>query len=174
VRAKARQLYSASQVEQVITGMVQAIAQRLAGRDPVIVALMHGGAFLANELCKRFEFPYRFDYVHVTRYGAGVDGGEIDWRVLPSVELAGRTVLLVDDILDRGTTLAAVQAALRRIEVGALYTAVLVEKDVVKRDVRPEVDFVGLHVPDRYVFGSGMDYKGYWRFLPGLYAVEPP
>ena len=152
--------------------MAAEIDAKLAASNPVVLAVMHGGVFAAVELCKRFRFPHEFDYVHVTRYGNGTKGGEIEWRVRPGESLAGRVVLVVDDILDRGHTLQALHAELRRIGVEAQYTAVLVLKRLARPRRRPAVDFLGLTIDDVYVFGCGMDYRGQWRGLRGLYAVD--
>jgi hypoxanthine phosphoribosyltransferase len=152
--------------------MAREIERRLAGANPVVLAVMHGGVFTAVELCRRFGFPYEFDYVHVTRYGGRVTGGKVVWHVRPRRSLAGRTVLVVDDVLDRGLTLRALNRELERTGVAAQYNAVLVRKRVGESLRRPHVDFAALEVDDVYVFGCGMDYSGYWRGLRGLYAVE--
>jgi hypoxanthine phosphoribosyltransferase len=169
-RRAARRIHSARDVSRALTRMAKEIGARLAGTDPVVLAVMQGGVFAAVELSKRFRFPHEFDYVHVTRYAGGTRGGAIEWRVRPGAALAGRTVLIVDDVLDRGHTLHALQRDLRRIGVAAQYTAVLVAKRV-KAKRRPRVDFAGLEVDDVYVFGCGMDYRGYWRGLRALYAL---
>ncbi len=152
--------------------MVAEVTPRLKHANPVVLAVMHGGVFTAVEMCKRFEFPHEFDYVHVTRYSGGVRPGELKWRRRPSAELKGRTVLVVDDILDRGHTLRALAAELTRVGVAKQYTAVLVVKRVANAGRRPRIDFAGLGVDDVYVFGCGMDYFGYWRELRGLYAID--
>jgi hypoxanthine phosphoribosyltransferase len=152
--------------------MAAELAPRLEAANPVVLAVMDGGAYAAIELCRRFAFPHEFDYVHVSRYGRGTSGGKLRWRVRPKAALAGRTVLLVDDILDRGETLRALTSELRRIGVARLLTAVLVVKRVASRRRRPRVDVSGLEVDDLFVFGSGMDLRGYWRALPGIYALD--
>jgi len=157
---------------RAINRMAAEATSRLKHTNPVVLAVMHGGAFTAVEMCKRFDFPHEFDYVHVTRYSGGVAPGELTWRVRPSADLAGRTVLVVDDILDRGHTLRALKAELTRVGVAKQYTAVLVEKRVANAGRRPRVDFSGLTIDDVYVFGCGMDYSGYWRELRGLYAID--
>ena len=151
--------------------MAAEIAPRLERTNPVVLAVMHGGAFAAVELCRHFEFPHEFDYVHVTRYRGGVTPGELTWRVRPSAALAGRTVLVVDDVLDRGHTLRALMAELRRVGVAKQYTAALVVKRVANTRRRPRIDVAGVTVDDVYVFGCGMDYFGYWRELRALYAL---
>ena len=95
--------------------MAGEITADLAGTDPVVLAVMHGGAFAAVEICRRLRFPYELDFVHVTRYARSTRGGEIEWRVRPSAELTGRTVLVVDDVLDRGHTLRALGAELKKV-----------------------------------------------------------
>ena len=168
----ARRLYSAREIDRAIKRMAVDIAPRLAGKDPVVLAVMHGGVFAAVELCRHFKFAYEFDYVHVTRYRGGTAGGDVEWRVRPSARLAGRTVLVVDDILDRGHTLAALTAELRRVGVAEQLTAVLVEKRLAARERRPRVDFAGVEIDDVYAFGCGMDYRGQWRGLRALYALD--
>jgi hypoxanthine phosphoribosyltransferase len=171
VRRTARRLYSAGDVARAFDRMAAELAPRLEHSNPVVLAVMHGGVFAALELCKRFKFPHEFDYVHVTRYRGETRGGALRWRVRPSKALAGRTVLVVDDILDRGTTLRALGAELARVGVARELRAVLVVKHLERARRRPNVTVHGLEVEDVYVFGSGMDYGGYWRELRGIYAV---
>ncbi|MCZ6475575.1 MAG: hypoxanthine-guanine phosphoribosyltransferase [Gammaproteobacteria bacterium] len=167
----AREIYTETQVDAAITRMAEAVTQVVQHDNPVVLAVMRGGVFTATELCRRLTFPYQFDFVHGTRYGDLLTGGELSWPVPPSANLAGRTVVVVDDILDRGLTLHALYEALQQLGVVAIYSAVLVSKAVGVSASRPEVDFVGLNVDDVYVFGCGMDYKGYWRGLPSLFAL---
>jgi len=172
-RRHARRIASAREIARALERMAAEITADLAGADPVVLAVMHGGAFAAVELCKRLRFPYELDFVHVTRYARGTRGGEIEWRVRPSAELASRTVLVVDDVLDRGHTLRALRAELENVGVARQRTAVLVVKRVAKTQSRPKVDYRGIEVEDVYLFGCGMDYRGYWRGLPALYALRP-
>jgi hypoxanthine phosphoribosyltransferase len=171
VRRTARELYTAEQVSSALDRMAARISMDLARKHPFVVAVMTGGAFAAVHLCARFDFPHEFDYVHVGRYGAGLTGGELTWIVRPKATYRDRVVLLVEDVIDRGLTLAALQAELNRIPVAELRTAVLVSKAGEASGVRPHVDYVGLETGTDYLFGCGMDYKGYWRNLPSLFAV---
>jgi hypoxanthine phosphoribosyltransferase len=170
-RRGARRVASAREIARALQRMADAITADLAGTDPVVLAVMHGGAFAAVELCRRLRFPYELDFVHVTRYARGTRGGEIEWRVRPSAELASRTVLVVDDVLDRGHTLRALGAELKKVGVARQRTAVLVVKRAPNARGRPKVDYRGVEVDDVYLFGCGMDYRGYWRGLPALYAL---
>jgi len=165
-------LHSVSDVARALDRMAAALEAPLAAANPVVLAVMHGGAFAALELSRRFKFPHEFDYVHVTRYRGGVLGRKLVWRTRPSKTLAGRSVLVVDDILDHGTTLHALQRELDRLGVAAQRTAVLVVKRRKRMGRQPRVHVSGLAVDDLYVFGSGMDYRGYWRELGGIYGIE--
>jgi hypoxanthine phosphoribosyltransferase len=153
--------------------MAAAVAAELGRKNPIVLAVMHGGVYAAVELSKRFRFPHEFDYVHVTRYANGTRGGAIEWRKRPGKDLAGRTVLVVDDVLDRGDTLRALHAELERAGVAEQRTAVLVVKRVRRKRKRPKVDYMGVEVEDVYLFGCGMDYRGHWRGLTALYALDP-
>jgi len=169
VRAGASQIASESQICAVLDRLAVEITDVLAQSCPVLLAIMHGGVFTAVEISRRLDFPHEFDYAHASRYGKALTGSELEWLVRPRESLRGRHVLIVDDILDKGETLAAVLEALSGVGVERAYSAVLVEKAL---DLpRPAADFVGLAVPDAYVFGCGMDYKGFWRGLPALYAA---
>ena len=170
VRAAAYKLVSAEELCAVFDRLAAEITAALADCSPVLLAIMHGGVYTAVELSRRLDFPHEFDYAHASRYGNDLTGGELHWQTYPQAALRGRHVLVVDDILDKGQTLAAVLEALGDIGVARAYSAVLVEKTL--EVVRPAADFVGLTVPDKYVFGCGMDYKGFWRGLPAVYAVR--
>ena len=149
--------------------MASGISQKLSGTDPLVICVMTGGVVPFGLLLPKLQFPLQIDYVHATRYGKKLHGGQLQWVSGPHQEIHERTVLLIDDILDEGATLAGIEARYRAEGAREVYKAVLVMKDRVRtHDVT--VDFVGLEVPDRYVFGYGMDYKGYLRNAPGIYA----
>ncbi len=170
VYARAERLYDHAAIEAALDRMAAAIGPRLAGREPIAVCLMNGGVVPCGRLLPRLDFPLQVDYVHATRYGSKLRGGELDWLAGPFVPARGRTVLLVDDILDEGTTLAAIEARYRADGAREVFKAVLVEKNR-PRTVPVTADFTGLTVPNRYVFGCGMDYKGWLRNVAGIYAV---
>ena len=163
-------LYSEAQVEAALDSMAIAIRKQLAGTNPVVVCLMNGGVVPFGKLLTRLQFPLQVDYVHATRYGAQISGGVLEWKAGPFVPARDRTILLVDDILDEGTTLAAIEERYRTDGAKRVFKAVLTRKDR-PRKLAVDVEFVGLEIPDRYVFGYGMDYKGYLRNAPGIYAV---
>jgi len=171
-RAEADCLYTGTEVDVAVDRMAQAIDERLRDANPLLLVTMTGGLYPAALLLARLEFPLQVDYVHLTRYGTATSGGTIEWRKRPSASVAGRTVLLVDDLLDHGLTLAAAVDELKQEGAHEVLTAVLVVKRVVDRPGLAQVDFHALETPDRYLFGAGMDYKTYWRNCAGIYAVK--
>jgi hypoxanthine phosphoribosyltransferase len=172
VLREADPLHTAAEVAAAYDRLAVEISAKLKDSDPVVLCVMIGGMVPTVEILRRMEYPHELDYLHATRYRGETRGNDIVWKVRPSTRLAGRTVLIIDDILDEGHTLAAIQDAIRAEGVKALYTAVLVEKQHKRRHPGAKADFVGLTVPDRYVFGGGMDYRNHLRFAPGIYAVK--
>lgn len=165
-------LHDAEAVEAAYDRLAAEISPKLEGSDPLVLCVMIGGIVPTVEILRRLHYPYELDYVHATRYRGETSGKDVIWKVSPSARVEGRTVLIIDDILDEGHTLATIQAAVRAQQPKVLYTAVLVEKEHARRNPETTAEFVGLRVPDRYVFGGGMDYKNYLRFAPGIYAVK--
>lgn len=167
----AERVASAADVSAAVARLAREISGALAESFPLVLCVMRGAVVFAGQLLPQLRFPLEFDYIDLTRYGAATRGGEITWRVEPGTAVAGRTVLVLDDILDQGTTLAAVREKLLAAGARRVYYAVLTEKDT--GHAKPaRADFVGLHLPDRYVFGCGMDVGGAWRNLPEIYAVK--
>lgn len=162
---------SADTVQAVINRLADEISDTLAADLPLVLAVMGGAVVFAGQLLPRLNFPLEFDYLHVTRYRGNTSGGEVEWRVLPGQNVAGRNVLVLDDILDEGETLAAIRDKLHDMGAARVWSAVLTNKD--NGLTKPiQADFVGLDVPDRYVFGCGMDAYGLWRNLPAIYALK--
>lgn len=153
--------------------MAGEIRARLAEANPVVICVMNGGLIFGGQLLTRLHFPLEVDYVHATRYGEETRGDRLNWIHRPQRELAGRMVLLLDDILDEGITLAAIADYCRCQGAREVLMAVLVEK-LHRRKVTPgmRADFCGVETGDRFLFGYGLDYKGYWRNAPGIFAVK--
>lgn len=162
---------SAEEVQAAIGRLAAEIQAQLAASYPLVLVVMGGAVVFAGQLLPRLRFPLDLDYVHVSRYGAATQGGGVRWRVEPSAEVRGREVLVLDDILDGGETLGAVRDRLLALGAASVRCAVLVEK-VLARAKPIAADFVGLRIPDRFVFGCGMDAKGYWRNLPEIRAMR--
>jgi hypoxanthine phosphoribosyltransferase len=161
----------AAEVQGAIDRLAAEITQAMAGDYPLVLVVMGGAVVFAGQLLPKLRLPLDFDYVHATRYGAAVQGGGIDWKVTPPEHVRGRAVLVLDDILDGGETLRAISDRLLALGAKQVRCAVLVEK-VLPRAKPIAADFVGLRIPDRFVFGCGMDAKGYWRTLPEIRALR--
>ena len=171
VQATADCLYNHEQVETAIRQLAGDITEQLGETDPRVLCVMNGALVFAGQLLTRLRFPLTVDYIHATRYGPNTSGQSLEWVASPHLPLAGQTVLVLDDILDEGLTLAAIMDYCRQQGATAVYSAVLVEKQHARRDPAIQADFTALTVPDRYVFGYGMDYKGRLRNVAGIYAV---
>jgi hypoxanthine phosphoribosyltransferase len=162
---------SEAEVRVAIERLAGEIQARLAEAYPLVLVVMGGAVVFAGQLLPLLRMPLDLDYVHVTRYGPEVQGGGVKWRVEPPQDVKGRSVLVLDDILDGGHTLAAVRERLLALGAASVLCAVLVEKRLKGgKPIAP--DFVGLRIPDRFVFGCGMDAKGFWRNLPEIRAMR--
>ncbi len=164
-------LYSHAQVQSALDQLAAAITAKLAETDPLILCVMTGGIIPAGHLLTRLNFPLQIDYIHATRYRGDTQGGRLQWIVRPQHSLKGRTVLIIDDILDEGITLNAIIEHCWAEGALDVQTAVLINKIHSRKEPVP-ITYVGLETPDRYLFGYGMDYKGYLRNAPGIYAVK--
>jgi hypoxanthine phosphoribosyltransferase len=171
IQDSAECLHDAGAVHQALDRMAADITDTLGETLPVVLCVLTGGIIPAGQLLTRLQFPLESDYLHATRYRGETSGAEVRWLCEPTIELQGRTVLLIDDILDEGQTLADIVNYCEQSGAEQVYSAVLVEKLHARRAADISADFVGLQVEDRYVFGFGMDYKGCLRNLNGVYAL---
>lgn len=171
ILAKSSLVHSPEVVQEALQRLAGEITAALSDKNPLVLCVMTGGLILSGQLLPKLDFPLEFDYLHVTRYGQDKQGGKLSWRSAPWTTVKGRTVLVVDDILDEGLTLAAVCESIKRLGAAEVKTAVFTDKSNGK-DKPVQADFVGLPVPDKFVFGFGMDINGAWRHLPAIYAFE--
>lgn len=172
VLAEADCLFDKSQVEAALDAMAKAISAQLSDSNPLVLCVMNGALVVTGELLTRLEFPLQVDYLHASRYREKLSGADLQWKAYPSSELKGRSVLLVDDILDEGETLVKIREYCLGQGATEVCCAVLIDKNHDRRHpALPRAEFTGLDAPDRYLFGYGMDYKGYLRNAPGIYAV---
>ncbi len=167
---QAELLCPAEEVQAALARVAREINSALAGVHPLVLSVMGGAVVFTGQLLPLLDFPLDFDYVHVSRYGSGQQGGVLHWRVEPRENVRGKVVLVVDDILDEGETMAAVKQ--RVLDLGAIgfYCAVFADK-LNGKNKPISADFVGIKLPDRFVFGFGMDIHGAWRNLPAIYAI---
>jgi hypoxanthine phosphoribosyltransferase len=171
VQATADLLYSEQQVEAALDNMAFAINARLANRNPLVLCVLNGGIVASGKLLTRLTFPLNIDSINASRYQNQTSGGTIEWVLKPGTPLTDRTILIIDDVLDEGITLAAVKKYCLEHGATAVYCAVLVDK-LLDHEKPIQADFVGLQVENRYLFGYGMDYKGYLRNAAGIYACK--
>lgn len=166
-------LCSPAEVNDAVARMASEISAKLKDEFPVVLSVMGGAAVFTGRLLPLLAFPLEFGAIEVTRYGNDTQGREIAWRLAPRDNVRGRTVLVVDDILDEGITLSAIRSKLTEMGAKSVYAAVFADKDI-GRAKPAHAEFVGIRVPNRYVFGFGMDAYGLWRNLPAIYALKAP
>ena len=170
VAAEADCLYTEAQVNAALDRMAEAITARLADRNPLVLSVLNGGILPTAGLLLRLRFPLELDSIKAGRYQGETSGGPaLRWQHKPGAPLEGRTVLIVDDVLDEGVTLAEIRRWCLAEGAEAVHIAALVDKDL-GREKPCRADFTGLIAENRYLFGYGMDYKGYLRNWPGIYA----
>ncbi len=165
-------LHDRAKLESSIARMGSAIDAALAGEVPLYLSVMHGGLIFSGALALAVTTDLEFDYVHATRYRGETQGGELHWLRKPAAVVTGRTVLLADDILDEGYTLRAIRDWCLAQGARRVLIAVMCEKRHGRTAPGIRADFCGVEVPDRYVFGFGMDYHEQGRNLPGIYALK--
>lgn len=171
VEADAICLYNADQLETALDHMAIAISEKLHNSNPLVLCVINGGIITTGKLLPRLNFPLTLDSIQATRYRNATSGGEVHWLLKPSTHLSGRTILIVDDILDEGHTLAAIIEWCKQQGATAVYSAVLLEKQL-EQSKPVAADFVGLEVANHYLFGFGLDYKGYLRNANGIFACK--
>jgi hypoxanthine phosphoribosyltransferase len=173
--ARAEELVSADTVQAAVRNVAEVLNQRFdtddTGAFPLVLGVMGGAVVFTGHLLPQLTFPLEFDYIHVTRYGDLDRGGEVVWKVIPRQNVAGRTIIVVDDILDEGETLAHVKQRLLDMGAADVILAVFADKEL-GRQKPVQADIVGLTIPNKFVVGFGMDAHGYWRNLPGLWVIK--
>ena len=164
-------LFTAEEVSAAVDRMAVEITEKLGETYPLVLSVMGGAVVFTGQLLPRLNFPLDFDYVHVSRYGDKTHGGELVWKQAPKEDVRDRVVLVLDDILDEGHTMAAIRDKVMGMGAKEFYSGVFANK-LISKEKPIAADFVGLDVPDRYVFGYGMDVRGAWRNLPAIHALK--
>jgi hypoxanthine phosphoribosyltransferase len=173
VMDEAQCLYNNNDVDRALDDLARQIGDVLADQNPLVLCVMNGGIVLTGCLLPRLNFLLQMDYIHATRYRETIQGSDLQWRVRPATDVKDRTLLVLDDIFDEGETLAGIKSWCEGKGAARVYTAVLVDKQHDRKTaVLKKADFTALTAEDKYLFGYGMDYKGYWRNAPGIYAVN--
>ena len=164
-------IVSAEEVQAALRRLAEEINSLLAGKHPLVLSVMGGAVVFTGQLLPMLNFPLDFDYIHVSRYGKHQQGGALRWKVEPRENVSGKIVLVLDDILDEGETMAAVKQRVLELGAKGFYCAVMADK--LHEKIKPvSADFVGVTLPERFVFGFGMDIHGVWRNLPAIYATR--
>ena len=171
MQQNAELIYDEQTVEAALDKMAADINSQLADADPIVLCVMNGGIVVSGKLLTRLTMPLTIDAINASRYRNQTFGSGIEWILKPRAILQDRTVLIVDDILDEGITLAAIHEYCIQQGARAVYSAVLIDKKI-GRDKPIHADFVGLETENCYLFGYGMDYKGYCRNAAGIYACK--
>ena len=171
----AEEIFDAATVKDAVKKVADTLNERFGNPEdeafPLVLGVMGGAVVFTGQLLTQLDFPLEFDYIHVTRYGDDDQGGQVVWKVIPRSNVAGRTIIVVDDILDEGETLAHVKQRLLDMGAAEVILAVFADKDI-QRAKPVHADIVGLTIPNKFVVGFGMDVYGYWRNLPGLWAIR--
>lgn len=171
IQEQATCLHGETEVEAALDNMAAAITAKLHDQNPLVLCVINGGIIATGKLLTRLNFPLNLDSVQASRYRNTTSGTDIHWLFKPTTPLKGRTLLIVDDILDEGHTLRAIVDYCLEQQAAAVYTAALFDKNLgTPKPIR--ADFIGLQVDNHYLFGYGMDYKGYLRNAPGVYACK--
>lgn len=164
-------IFDAAQVAAAVQRVADALNESYASRHPLVLSVMGGAVVFTGQLLPKLNFPLDFDFIAASRYGDETTGRELKWRVAPRSNIRDRDVILVDDILDEGITLAAIGDLIREQGAASVVTAVFADKSIAKP--KPiAADYVGLSLPNRFVFGFGMDVSGAWRNLQEIRALR--
>jgi hypoxanthine phosphoribosyltransferase len=168
---QAELIHSAQAVNQAISTIAEQLNRDYIAEPPIVLCVMGGAVYFTGQLLPKLQFPLELDYVQASRYHGGTEGKTLQWIVKPKDNISCRKVLILDDILDEGITLQAIVEQCQLLGASEIKTAVLVEKNLSK--TKPiHANYVGLTVPNRYVFGCGMDVYGWWRNMPAIYALN--
>ena len=167
-----RVLFNRDEVSAAVQKMADEINEFYGDEPLILVSVLTGAIIPAAWLVTKLKMPVQMDFVHATRYRGGLYGAELEYHVPPRLDLEDKTVLIVDDIFDEGNTLAAIKGSVEKRKASSVKMAALVRKDHNRGLPRDYVDFVGLDVPDVYVFGCGMDVHEEWRHLDEILVLE--
>ena len=167
----ADKLYSMDDIDNALSRLALVLTEQFSHSNPLFLCVMNGSVLTTGHLLPKLNFPLELDYIHVSRYGDKIVGGELNWFHKPVTDLKDRTVILVEDIFDEGVTVQALRKHCEQAGAESVKCVTLVDK-LHDNKVGELPEYIGLTVPNRYVFGFGMDYQGYWRNAPGIYAVK--
>ena len=167
-----RVLITETQLARRVRALAREIERDYRGREMVVVALLNGTVLFLADLIRHLSLPLRLDFMGVSSYGAGTASGELVFTKELQLDVRGRDVLLVDDILDTGKTLSRVMPKLRALKPRRIKVCVLLDKPS-RRVEKVAADYVGFEIPDVFVVGYGLDYAEQYRNLPFVGVLKP-
>ena len=167
-----RVLITDAQLARRIRQMSRDIVRDFTGREMVVVSLLNGTVMFLADLVRNLTLPLRLDFIGVSSYGLGTESGDLVFTKELRLDVRGRDVLLVDDILDTGRTLDRVLGKLRALKPRRIKTCVLLNK-AARRVEEVEADYVGFEIPDFFVVGYGLDFAERYRNLPFVGVLHP-
>ena len=165
-------LISDEELARRVKSLAREIERDFRGRDLVVVSLLNGTVLFLADLIRHLNLPLRLDFIGVSSYGVGTKSGELVFTKELRLDVGGRNVLLVDDILDTGKTLSQVIPKLQVLKPRRIRTCVLLDKPV-RRTYDVEADYVGFEIPDYFVIGYGLDFAERYRNLPFVGVLHP-
>jgi hypoxanthine phosphoribosyltransferase len=165
-------LISQERLARRVRRLAAQIQNDFAGRDLVIVALLNGTVVFLADLLRRLSLPLRLDFIGVSSYGGGTESADLVFTKELRLDVSGRDVLVVDDILDTGKTLSRVTARLTKLRPGLIKICVLLDKPS-RRLEKITADYVGFTIPNHFVVGYGLDYAERYRNLPFVGVLRP-
>lgn len=167
-----RVLITQEDIARRLPEMAREIQRDFAGRELVVVSLLNGTVMFLADLIRHLSLPLRLDFIGVSSYGAGTSSGQLVFTKELRIDVRGRDVLLVDDILDTGRTMVRVLDKLKALDPRRIKTCVLLNK-ASRRTEKIEADYVGFEIPDFFVIGYGLDYAERYRNLPFVGVLRP-
>ena len=173
-RAPGKAMISSERISRRVRELGREISEVYAAIDTplVIVAILKGATVFSADLMRSLSIPAELEFVRAASYGTGTKStGRVKIAHMVEGELAGRHVLLVEDIVDSGRTADTVLRSFRRFKPGSLRVAALLDRPA-RREIPVKIDFTGFVIPDRFVIGYGLDYAGLYRELPGIYSLS--
>ena len=165
-------LFTDAQIARRVKSLAREIERDFRGREMVVVSLLNGTVLFLADLIRHLNLPLRLDFIGVSSYGAGTESGELVFTKELRLDVRGRDVLLVDDILDTGKTLSRVVPKLQVLKPRRIRTCVLLDKPS-RRAHNMEADYVGFKIPDVFVVGYGLDFAERYRNLPFVGVLHP-
>ena len=161
-------LYSNREIHLAIKNIAEEINQDIQSDILYVLTVMNGGLFFSAHLIPLLKHTIYHDYIHATRYGNKVHGGLIHWIKEPEDIIKGKNILIVDDILDEGITLSEIISKCKKMGANNIFYTVLFNK-LIDKDKSIFPSYHALNVPNKFVFGFGLDYNGFGRALPDLH-----